>query len=583
MDTLSKRTKLSILLVILAAFTVVCVTSGGGGQDTGNTFEGPLSASIVEFSGTVQVLKAVEGIFNDAVAGQALENNDQVLTYEDGRARIDLSTGTIIRLSPLSNFTFETMENTNQGVLTRLRLEVGRLWVILNGGAVEVDTPSGLASVRGSYLHVWVRPDEDTTLVTCLEGECTLGNEYGTVTLVAGQTASITGVNLPPNTGKMSDSDVDDWLLENPEATLVLLELTATVAAGEGTTSKPSPTPLVINTKTPTLSAPTDTAVACGPPTDWVLHTVAAGETLEWLAQAYQVSVADLQYANCRGDSTALVTGESLFVPNVATITPTATNTPVPTATNTPVPPAPTATLVPTNSPSVFSAPVGPDGTTITATDGSQCKNLYSINVTDVDGVKEVKMIYSLDGSVPDWNTAVGAGRYKLLSAVGSGTYEANYVIPSYEAVGGVVKYRFAAMDTAGVISYFPAAGAYSFVDEVGCGAPTNITAVTAPETPISDVAMCARDYAVTATDLNGVSKVDLWYKLTDAVGTPHVSYQITMLYVAGDEYGLSGYVIDTTGFSAPVTIIYKFRVLDLHGVWTDSSTFTFVDNFGCP
>lgn len=580
MDTLSKRVKLSILLVILAAFTVVCVSTGGGGQDTASNNQGPLSASIVEISGTVQVLKASEGVFKDAVVEQELEDQDQVLTHEDGRARIDLSTGTIIRLSPLSNFTFETMENTEEGVFTRLRLEVGRLWVILNGGQVEVDTPSGLASVRGSYLHVWVRPEDNETLVTCLEGECSLGNEYGTVSLVAGQTASITGINLPPSKGKMSQEDVDEWLENNPEATMVLIQLTATVAANEGinlnSTKAPSPTPLVISTKTPTIAA---TDADCGPPGDWVLHTVTSGETLTSLASAFQVSVDDLKQANCRGISDAIVVGEALFVPNVPTITPTPTKTPIPTST-----PKPTAasTAVPTNSPMVMTSPIGPDGTTLT--DFNLCTTKYSINITDPDGVAEVKMIYSLDGTVPDWNTAVGQGKYKLLSSVGGGKYEANFMIPSYNAVGGVVKYRFAAKDSKGVLTYKPETGAYSFLDNaVKCGAPTNFEAVVAPETPIDDAAICSREYAVTVTDLNGVSEVYLWYKITDNSGTPNVTNTIVLPSTGADTYGVPNYLIDTSGFFTPITIIYEFKALDGHGNTSAMGTkFSFIDNVGC-
>ena len=143
-------------------------------------------------------MKASRGVFEAATTDFFLEVNDQVLTGEDGRARIDISDGTIIRLSPLSNFVLTAMEDTEQGTLTRLELNIGRLWIILKGGVVEVDTPSGLASVRGSYLHVWVDPLTGETNVTCLEGECTLGNEGGIVSLVAGQTAVSEAWGKPP-------------------------------------------------------------------------------------------------------------------------------------------------------------------------------------------------------------------------------------------------------------------------------------------------------------------------------------------------------------------------------------------------
>lgn len=586
MDTLSKRVKLSILLIIIAAVTIVCAGSGAGGDSAGAENQGPLSATIFEISGTVQVLKAAEGVYNDAVVGEELANQDQVLTHEDGRARIDLSTGTIIRLSPLSNFTFETMENTDDGVLTRLSLEVGRLWVILNGGEVEVDTPAGLASVRGSYLHVWVLPESQETVVTCLEGLCELENEYGVVNMVAGQSASSSGIDLPPTSGKMSDEDVDLWVEENPEATKVLMELTATVAANEileqpAATKRPTSTPIVINTKEPTI---TPTAVDCGPPADWVTHTVLSGETMESLAKAYSTTIGDIKYANCRGDSTVIIVGESLFVPNVPTITPipTKTNTPVPTST--PKPAAPTAVPIPTNSPSVFSGHIGPDGTTLVDTIAppqNVCKVKYSITVTDADVVKEVKMIYNLDGKIPDWSTAIGAGEYKLLSHVGGGKYEAMFAIPSYTALGDIVKYRFAVKDGGGVISYWPDAGAYTFTDPINCGAPTLFTGFQVSELDITDAKLCKNDYIVTVTDLNGINAVKMWYTFTDFDGVSF-STTVTLAPLGGDDYGITNFPIDTTGYKFPLVIQFKFEAQDNHGNWSKSSYFTFNDTIGC-
>jgi hypothetical protein len=214
---------------------------------------------------------------------------------------------------------------------------------------------------------------------------------------------------------------------------------------------------------------------------------------------------------------------------------------------------------------------------------------LYSINVTDADGVSEVKMIYSLDGTVPDWSTAIGAGKYKLLSSVGGGTYEANYSIPSYDAAGGVVKYRFAVKDGEGVISYYPEVGALSFKDDLGvnCGAPTNFSGIIAPETQVDSSVMCPRDYQVTVSDLNGIAQVDIWYKMTDDGGLTYTTNTFTLTYLGSDTngeiYGTTGFVIDTGTLTAPVTIYYRFMVTDGHGDVTKSAEFTFVDNFGCP
>lgn len=101
------------------------------------------------------------------------------------------------------------------------------------------------------------------------------------------------------------------------------------------------------------------TDVKCGPPSGWILYTVQRGDNLFRISLTYGVSISDLQFANCMGSSTLLITGQKIYVPNVPTRTanPTATKTkkPKPKATSTPVPatqtPFPTQTPTQTQNP----------------------------------------------------------------------------------------------------------------------------------------------------------------------------------------------------------------------------------------
>ena len=121
---------------------------------------------------------------------------------------------------------------------------------------------------------------------------------------------------------------------------------------------------------------PTESVVECGPPPGWVFYTVRLGDTLWSLAQYFDVTVADLMFANCL-TSDEIRAGQKLYVPNIPTPTfvipptnpPTRTPTQVPTLTITPtstpviiIPtltptasptstPTPTATAVPTPTP----------------------------------------------------------------------------------------------------------------------------------------------------------------------------------------------------------------------------------------
>jgi LysM repeat protein len=69
-------------------------------------------------------------------------------------------------------------------------------------------------------------------------------------------------------------------------------------------------------------SIPTVTVIPCGPPAGWVRnYIVQPGDTLFRIALAYNITYPQLQRANCMGSSTAIYTGQRLWVPNIPRIT----------------------------------------------------------------------------------------------------------------------------------------------------------------------------------------------------------------------------------------------------------------------
>ncbi len=180
-----------------------------------------LSATLQEVEGSVKIATGVGKTFSPAQNGTLLEENGQVRTLEDGYTRIDLSTGTLIRMAPLSEFTLISNEEKDESLLTRIQLKLGQIWVILNGGSVEVETPSGLAAVRGSYMMVEINPETQDILITCLEGNCSLENATGVIEMVSGQRAILKSSGeevLLPFIEEMSERDFAEWLFFVPES-----------------------------------------------------------------------------------------------------------------------------------------------------------------------------------------------------------------------------------------------------------------------------------------------------------------------------------------------------------------------------
>lgn len=93
--------------------------------------------------------------------------------------------------------------------------------------------------------------------------------------------------------------------------------------------------------------------IRCTPPVNWMVYVVKPTDSLVRLALIFNISVANLQAANCMGDRTLVKPGEKIYVPG-ATPTPTASLTATSTPTRTyqaPVIPFWTNTSPPSNPP----------------------------------------------------------------------------------------------------------------------------------------------------------------------------------------------------------------------------------------
>lgn len=217
-----------------------------------------LSARLSEFSGVVELRQAGEDAFTTVNPDSTLQVNGQVQTGDDGRVRLDLSSGTIIRVAPSSLFTLLANEEVEGGLATKIRLEIGKIFIILSGGSADVETPSGVASVRGSYMKVEVDPETLDIYVTCLEGNCSASNPAGTVNFTNGEKVILfhrdpeTGNWTAPTVEPMTPGEFQEWLESNPEARELFEQAMSTATA----LAQPTQTPIPSSTATIQVSVP---------------------------------------------------------------------------------------------------------------------------------------------------------------------------------------------------------------------------------------------------------------------------------------------------------------------------------------
>ncbi len=253
----------------------------------------PLGAMLSEVQGMVGVKSPEKMDFSPAQNGSPFPVHAQLRTGQASRARLDLSTGVILRVGPAALLELTDLQLTS----ARLRLEVGRLFVILDSGSLDVETPSGVASVRGSFMMVEVDATQDVH-ITCLEGHCESSNPAGKVQFGAGQRSILlhrdpaAGQYAAPSLESMTEADYQAWAQENPEAqALVERGLAALSSAPISTVtstpqpvlvSLPSPTPLIIPSVTAVVVAPLEPCIGLLSPADKAVVEYNNPVTFEW-------------------------------------------------------------------------------------------------------------------------------------------------------------------------------------------------------------------------------------------------------------------------------------------------------------
>ncbi len=176
-------------------------------------------AVLSEFENSVLVKVSASDEFVAATQGISILAGGGIETGDDGRARLDLlPEGTIVRVGPSSSFTLPEMTDENGEPKTTLELLFGKVFILLNGGSLDVKTASGVASVRGSVLSVTYNPVTNRVEAVCLEGHCALEDEEGNeVELEEGEKSYIEDNEEPVDPEEINSEEIQDWLDESPE------------------------------------------------------------------------------------------------------------------------------------------------------------------------------------------------------------------------------------------------------------------------------------------------------------------------------------------------------------------------------
>lgn len=146
-----------------------------------------------------------------AALGQRLNNNDVVATSSNTRAAIRFTDdGSLMRLNPNSRLKITTSGDRN-AITKTLELEFGELWTKVSkkdAAQFRIQTPAGVAAVKGTEFIVRVDQDGRTTVIT-LEGVVEFFNGAGTIEVPAGRTTVALSNTTVPTSQRTTSQDLE--------------------------------------------------------------------------------------------------------------------------------------------------------------------------------------------------------------------------------------------------------------------------------------------------------------------------------------------------------------------------------------
>lgn len=165
---------------------------------------------VVEIEGRVAVSRAESQAWNPAQTNQVLRPRDRMRTYERSRALLRWSDLSTYRMGPDS---LVQIPEQRSGI----HLLRGLLYYFHRDkpGTFPVQTPSAYAVILGTEFTVAV-DENGATLLTLIDGEVELTNQFGRMKLASGEAAIAERNSAPRKTPAIETVNVIQWVLSYP-------------------------------------------------------------------------------------------------------------------------------------------------------------------------------------------------------------------------------------------------------------------------------------------------------------------------------------------------------------------------------
>ncbi|MBN2008457.1 FecR domain-containing protein [candidate division KSB1 bacterium] len=168
-------------------------------------------AIILKYRGDVKIGMDEPVKWQDAQKAMRLNSGNIIRTRDDGYAAIMFSDDkSLLKVRENSLVAIGGIRD-KASITKRLRCNLGEIWVKVakQQSAFEVETPSGMATVKGTEFYEIVERNS-RSIIICIEGSILFANKLGDVLVKAGETGEATPDSAPKKHKTQSD-EIPTW------------------------------------------------------------------------------------------------------------------------------------------------------------------------------------------------------------------------------------------------------------------------------------------------------------------------------------------------------------------------------------
>jgi hypothetical protein len=181
-------------------------------------------ALILKSNGKVHVRKENINRWQNGVNGFRLDSGDIIKTYDKSLAAV-MFTDDKSLLKVRDNATLAIRgKRTDKSITKRIICTLGNFWIKVSKqkSRLLVETPSGVAAVKGTEFYGVVDSDGNTTIIV-IEGIVQLMNKLGEALVKAGQTGRL-NKGQPPEVSPTDPNDKLNWAKDDQDGSELQFE-----------------------------------------------------------------------------------------------------------------------------------------------------------------------------------------------------------------------------------------------------------------------------------------------------------------------------------------------------------------------